>query len=117
MSTQAVHRLSAGADTLTKLLGPLEVEVMQIIWRAPGPVLVRQVREAILVQRAHTIVMTMMMRLAEKGLLRRDGAGRGTKIAYLPTVSEQAFVAARLADLLGAVARDYPAVLPDAPIQ
>jgi hypothetical protein len=42
---------------------------------------------------------------------RGEGAGRDAKILYAPAMSEQAFVEARLADILGAAARDYPAVL------
>jgi predicted transcriptional regulator len=63
---------------------------------------------------AHTTVMTTMSRLAEKGLLRREGQGRGKRIMYAPAMSEQAFVATRLADILGNVARDYPVVLAQA---
>ena len=70
----AGHRL----DQLPELLGPLESEIMQIIWQAPGPILVRQVRDIIAAQRtvAHTTIMSTMCRLAEKGIFVREGAGR-----------------------------------------
>jgi predicted transcriptional regulator len=57
--------------TLNSWLGPLETEVMQIIWQAPGPIQVRDVRKIMSARReiAHTTVMTTMARLAEKGIL------------------------------------------------
>jgi predicted transcriptional regulator len=61
--------------------GPLEGEVMEAIWRATEPVAVRQVVEKLNEDRAeplaYTTVMTVMSRLAEKGVLNRSKAGRG----------------------------------------
>jgi predicted transcriptional regulator len=86
---------------------------MQILWQAPEPVLVRAVHTRLATERdiAYTTVMTTMARLAEKGILVRAGAGRGKTITYAAAMSEQAFVTHRLTDIIGAVARDYPAVL------
>jgi predicted transcriptional regulator len=62
-------------------LGPLEREVMERMWAAGEPMNVRQVLEAINKRRkkplAYTTVMTVMTRLAEKGALQRQAAGRG----------------------------------------
>jgi predicted transcriptional regulator len=61
--------------------GPLEGEVMDAIWRAGGPVAVREVVDDLNRRRseplAYTTVMTVMSRLAEKKALRRRKAGRG----------------------------------------
>jgi predicted transcriptional regulator len=55
------------------MLGELESQVMEIVW-ARGTVTVRDVHEAITRMRplAYTTIMTVMTRLAEKGVLRRE---------------------------------------------
>ncbi len=60
------------ATTLKKLLGSLELEVMEFMWQA-GKATVQQVTEVINRERpiAYTTVMTVMGRLVDKGLLAR----------------------------------------------
>lgn len=78
-------------------LGPLEAEVMRRLWASPSPLSVRSVLEEFNEQRisplAYTTVMTVMARLAEKGLLRRERDGRG--YLYEPAVSDVAELAVR----------------------
>lgn len=68
--TQLNNHPGQGAE---KLLGELELEVMRIIWERKQ-VMVRDVLEALTTKRplAYTTVMTIMSRLAEKGLLAVD---------------------------------------------
>jgi predicted transcriptional regulator len=58
---------------LAAVLGPLETEVMNVVWRR-GEVTVRDVKECLSDIRpvAYTTVMTTMGRLANKGLLCRN---------------------------------------------
>jgi predicted transcriptional regulator len=58
--------------SLADLLGPLESEVMDVVWDR-GAVSVRDVHEILQAERpiAYTTVMTTLGRLADKGLLRR----------------------------------------------
>lgn len=58
--------------TLKKLLGSLELEVMELLWQA-GEATVRQITERINRERsvAYTTVMTVMGHLVDKGLLTR----------------------------------------------
>ena len=62
---------------LRKLLGSLELEVMEFIWQA-REVTVQQVTEAISRKRpiAYTTVMTVMGHLVGKGLLARTREGK-----------------------------------------
>ena len=62
---------------LEGLLGELELAVMQVVW-SHGSVAVRDVHQALLPRRdvAYTTVMTVMSRLAGKGVLRRERLGR-----------------------------------------
>lgn len=59
-------------------LGNLERDVMEQIWAASGPVTVRDVHEALAVERdlAYTTVMTVLDRLAKKGVVHRVRDGR-----------------------------------------
>jgi predicted transcriptional regulator len=61
--------------------GPLESEVMDVVWRAARPTTVREVVDDLNRCRpnplAYTTVMTVMSRLAEKGVLTRNKVGRG----------------------------------------
>lgn len=58
-------------------LGELEAEIMNIIWEQ-GEVSVQEVKDALEPNRklAYTTVMTVMSRLAEKGVLMRHKQGR-----------------------------------------
>ena len=80
-------------------LGPLAERILQVIWQR-GPSTVRQVREALTPDHtaAYTTVMTVMTRLADRGLLRR--AATGGSYTYSAAYSEGeygALVAQRLA--------------------
>ena len=85
-------------DALDKLLGGLERDVMKIMW-ARGESSVRQVLGALNAQRpaerqlAYTTVMTVMSRLADKGVLRRVKQGRG--YVYEPVADDPAGLAVR----------------------
>ncbi|MET9021176.1 BlaI/MecI/CopY family transcriptional regulator [Actinopolymorpha sp. NPDC004070] len=59
-------------------LGNLEREVMEHVWSATEPVTVREVHEALAVERdlAYTTVMTVLDRLAKKGVVLRVRDGR-----------------------------------------
>jgi predicted transcriptional regulator len=77
-----------------QLLGELEAAVMQVIWER-GEVNVRAVQEALHPTRplAYTTVMTVMSRLAQKGLL--STRKQGKTYYYQATVSPEAFVVER----------------------
>ena len=78
-------------------LGPLESEVMEAIWGMRKPVGVRQVIERLNRGRrqklAYTTVMTVMSRLADKGVLQRRRDGRG--YVYEATAPDAAGLAVR----------------------
>jgi predicted transcriptional regulator len=78
-------------------LGPLEAEAMAVLWQADGPVSVREVAERLNTGRdaplAYTTVMTVLSRLAGKGILVREQQGRG--FVYTPAVADTAEIAVR----------------------
>ena len=83
--------------TSREVLGPLESEVMEILWASDGPLPVRALLERLNKRRsrqlAYTTVMTVMSRLVEKGVLARTREGRG--YVYETTVSDPAEIAVR----------------------
>lgn len=75
-----------------KVLGELESDVMEIIWQSKGPISVRTVTQSLQKKRqiAYTTVMTIMGRLVEKGLLKRQEFGKA--YIYQPTFSKEKFL-------------------------
>lgn len=76
-----------------KVLGELESEIMEIIWGQKDAVSVKVVTEILSKKRqiAYTTVMTIMARLANKGVLIRHLSG--PSYLYKPKVSKEQFVA------------------------
>jgi predicted transcriptional regulator len=74
-------------------LGELEREVMNKLWSAPAPMLVRDVHTALSRDRdiAYTTVMTVLERLARKQMVERDLDGRAYR--YRPTQTKDSLVA------------------------
>ncbi len=77
--------LNTGQEGLRQVLGELEAEIMECMWER-GTASVRDIHECLAERReiAYTTVMTVMGRLAEKGLLSRSQQGR----AYLYSPAE-----------------------------
>lgn len=85
-------------------LGNLERAVMDQLWSSAGPQTVRQVHEELSMQRnlAYTTVMTVLQRLAKKGLvsqIRDDRAHR-----YTPVRGRDELIAGLMVDALDQVA-------------
>lgn len=60
------------------ILGGLEMRIMEILWQQENPVSVREIHEDLLKDRtlAYTTVMTVLDRLAKKGITHREREGR-----------------------------------------
>ncbi|MDG4772938.1 BlaI/MecI/CopY family transcriptional regulator [Solwaraspora sp. WMMD792] len=83
-------------------LGDLERAVMDVLWDrdpAADPVTVRDVAEALQDRDlAYTTVMTVLDRLAGKGMVSRERAGRAWR--YQPAASREAYIAQLMLDAL-----------------
>lgn len=79
-----------GRKGLGKVLGDLEAEVMEEVW-SKGTCTVRDVYEGMRLRKriAYTTVMTVMSRLADKGLLAKEKDGAA--FTYRPAVSKDEF--------------------------
>jgi predicted transcriptional regulator len=99
-------RFNPTKDGLVKVLGPLETDIMRLIWQDRRST-VKKVHRKLSQQReiAYTTVMTTMSRLADKGVL--DRQRDGLAYVYSPTVTEQEFVAMVVRQVLDGLLSDY----------
>lgn len=95
---------------LRKFLGDLECEIMELVWKKANPtVTVRDIYENLRQQRpiAYTTVMTTMVRLAEKGLLRIvDKAGLAN--CYTPAETREEFISNAVARVFVVFMKEFP---------
>ena len=76
-----------------KTLGTLESDVMEVVWQSLEPVSVKDVYGVLHKKRqiAYTTVMTIMLRLVEKGVLTRNLEGQ--RYLYQPKLARKQFIA------------------------
>jgi predicted transcriptional regulator len=95
---------------LRKFLGDLECEIMELAWKKANPtVTVRDIYETLRQQRqiAYTTVMTTMVRLAEKGLLKVvDKAGLAN--CYVPAETRDQFIKNAVDRVLNIFYKEFP---------
>lgn len=95
------------SNQLDGLLGPLETEVMETVWRLREAT-VRDVHGELSQSRelAYTTVMTTMSRLASKGLLSRDTSGLAHR--YVPTVTRDEYARSTVTSVLDWLVASFP---------
>jgi predicted transcriptional regulator len=93
---------------LRKVLGDLETEIMEIAW-SRRQVTVKQAHEKLQQRRdlAYTTVMTVMSRLAEKGLLKR--VREGAAYVYRPASTREEFTQSTVKKVMQELLRDFSA--------
>jgi predicted transcriptional regulator len=95
---------------LRKFLGDLECEIMEIVWRQANPtVTVREVFDTLRKEReiAYTTVMTTMVRLSEKGLLKIvDKIGLAN--CYMPEFDRDEFATKAVHLILEIFTTEFP---------
>jgi predicted transcriptional regulator len=95
---------------LSKVLGPLENDVMNIIWGQENEVTVREVFDLLVLQKemAYTTVMTIMVRLAEKNILEKRKEGK--TMYFKPKVSKEAFTGEVVGSVVDSLLEDFAEV-------
>jgi predicted transcriptional regulator len=98
------------APRRSRPFGDLEASVMELLWDAQHPLLVRDVVDLIRPQRvlAYTTIMTVLDNLHRKGWLDRVRDGRAWR--YSPVLGRQAYTASLMREAL-AVSDDRTGVL------
>lgn len=79
--------------------GELESEVLAALWAAQRPLTPGEVRLALGAPPAYNTILTILLRLHDKGLVERERSGRAH--AYRPTVAHAELAAERMRSLLG----------------
>ena len=83
--------------------GALEAEILRVLWAHDAPMTPREVRDRLTLDGrdlSYTTVMTVLVRLTNKGTLERTERGRGFE--YHPLLSRDEATAVRMRDLLAA---------------
>lgn len=106
MALNLRFRFSPAKDGLVKVLGPLETEIMQLLWEDDRST-VKKIHRKLAQQRdiAYTTVMTTMSRLSEKGVLHRSR--EGLAYVYSPAISEEEFVQLVVRQVVDGLLSDY----------
>lgn len=96
-----------GKPGLEKVLGSLESNVMEIVWLKNTEVSVRDIFETLIGTReiAYTTVMTIMGRLAEKGLLTRRKEGNA--FLFSPVITREDFTAQLVDNVVDDLLSDF----------
>lgn len=93
------------------LLGELETAIMRVLWATSEPLTVRSVFEVLTEDRqlAYTTVMTVLDRLAKKGVVLREPQGRAW--LYRPAATEAAMIADEMQSLIAEAGDEANVVL------
>ncbi len=97
---------------LTKVLGPLESEIMQVVWML-GRATVAEVhkelqsRQPVRREIAYTTVMTTMSRLAEKNVLHREKPPGQVSFVYAPALGQEEFANMVVKNVLDSLITEY----------
>ncbi|GAC1541264.1 MAG: BlaI/MecI/CopY family transcriptional regulator [Herpetosiphon sp.] len=99
-------RFKPAEGGLVKVMGPLETDIMQVVWKEQ-PTTVKKVHRALQKNReiAYTTVMTTMTRLAEKGVL--DRKREGLAYVYTPAITQREFETMIVRRVLDGLMDDY----------
>ncbi|MBO3800559.1 MAG: BlaI/MecI/CopY family transcriptional regulator [Candidatus Brockarchaeota archaeon] len=106
-----ISRYNIGERELKAFLGPLEVDVIEVVWSSEKPLTVREVYEKLKRRRkvAYTTIMTTMDRLYDKGLLdRREERGRGGIVyVYWPRLEKNGFKKSAVQEVLNSLLENF----------
>lgn len=106
-----IFQYNIGEKELQAFLGPLEVNVIEIIWNSKKPLTVREVYEKLRRKRkiAYTTIMTTMDRLYDKGLLdRKAEKGRGGIFyVYWPKFEKNSFKKSAVHEVLNSLVENF----------
>ncbi len=106
MSGNMKFKFNPAKDGITKVLGPLEAEIMQVVWQM-GQATVSEVHRVLQSRRdiAYTTVMTTMSRLQTKNILKRVRVG--LSYVYSPAMPREEFADAVVKSVLDSLFQEF----------
>lgn len=99
-----IRRFDLDAEGLVRVLGELEARILEVIW-AIGPTTVKAVTDALGTDAHVKTTMTVINRMVEKGLLRRDRQGRA--FIYTAVTNRDAFMERVASRVFDGLIRDF----------
>ncbi len=99
-------RFNPASGKSSKVLGPLEAEIMEVVWEQ-GPTTVSAVHKELREKKdiAYTTVMTTMSRLAKKNILTQDKSS--SSYVYAPALRKSDFERYVVTGIIHALLEDY----------
>lgn len=99
-------KFNSSKKGLQRVLGDLEAEIMQILWTRKKAT-VKEVHQALTFKKhlAYTTVMTVMGRLAKKGLLAQRKVGKA--YVYSPKVNKNSFIQSMIKAIFGGLSEEF----------
>ncbi len=89
----------------TDMLGPLEQQVMEILWSSKEPLKPQEVKNNLKGDYAYTTVMTILKRLTDKNFACRQLAGKA--FLYAPCHCQEEFVKTNLTGIYNGLVHSY----------
>lgn len=89
----------------SKLFGPLEEQVMNVLWEAKKPLKPQEVLEKLGGDHAYTTIMTVLKRMSDKKILNRKMCGKAFE--YCPCLERDVFVKKNLSAIYGNLVNDF----------
>ncbi len=110
--TPAISQYNVDGKSLEAFLGPLEANIINIMWESKKPLAVREVYETLKKSKkkiAYTTVMTTMDRLHSKNLLDRQIQKRkgGIYYAYWPKFGKQSFEESAVREVISSLLGNF----------
>lgn len=87
------------------MLGSLQTKIMEVLWKADGPLKPAEVQQALGEKYAYTTVMTILKRLSEKKILARKMKGK--VYLYSPVCGKNKFVERNLKNIFDGLVKSY----------
>ncbi len=100
-----IHRFDLDNRGLARVLGELEVRIMEVVWRQGAPT-INDIVEALDPAPHYKTVLTVANRLVQKGLLSREPT-KDRAFAYRATEEREAFLARVSASVANSLVSDF----------
>ncbi|OME78721.1 transcriptional regulator [Paenibacillus sp. FSL A5-0031] len=89
-----IQRMKISEEGLNRFFGPLEAQIMEIVWSEREEVSIKKVQSLLIEELSFNTVMTVLNRLVEKGHLTKAslGKGRNKTSNFKPVQSKEQFI-------------------------
>lgn len=88
-----------------RLFGPLEEQIIHVLWEAKKPLKSQVVLEILGGNHAYTTIMTVLKRMADKKILVRKLEGKA--FVYSPALEKEVYLRKNLSSIYGGLVSDY----------